>query len=143
MPYIRPATESDYHELVTLLKQENLPIADIASGLPHFFVATEGTAIVAGIGMEHFGKAALLRSMFTTPAWRNRGLASMLTDTLLQYARQEGAQSIYIVTTTAEKYFLKKGFEPIERSSVDKLVLQSAEFNGLCPSTATIMWRRI
>lgn len=142
-PDIRSATSADYQQLIILLQEENLPVVDIDTGLPHFFVATEGPDIIAGIGMEYYGESALLRSMVTSPAWRNKGLASALTDTLFEYARKKGVRSIYIVTTTAEKYFLQKGFERIERSSVEEQVLQSAEFNGLCPSTAAIMRRSI
>ena len=142
-PIIRPATAADYRQLVSLLQEENLPVVDIDKGLPHFFVAADDSIIVAGIGLEHYGEAALLRSMITVPAYRGRGLASDLIDTLFEYAREKGVSSIYIVTTTAEKYFLQKGFERIDRSSVDEQVLQSAEFNGLCPSTAAIMRRSI
>jgi amino-acid N-acetyltransferase len=143
MPEIRTATAADYQQLATLLQEENLPVIDIDTSLPHFFVATEGADIIAGIGMEYYGGSALLRSMVTAPVWRGRGLASALTETLFEYARKKGVRSIYIVTTTAEKYFLQKGFERIERASVDAGVLQSAEFNGLCPSTAAIMRRPI
>jgi amino-acid N-acetyltransferase len=143
MPTIRPAMAADYKQLVSLLQEENLPIVDIDKRLPHFFVAVEDPIIVAAIGMEYYGEAALLRSMITAAAYRGRGLASELIDTLFEYAREKGVRSIYIVTTTAEKYFLQKGFERIERSLVDAPVLQSAEFNGLCPSTAAIMRRSI
>jgi amino-acid N-acetyltransferase len=143
MSNIRPATAADYNQLIGLLQAESLPVVDIDTGLPHFFVATESPVIVAGIGMEHYGEAALLRSMVTAPAYRGRGLASALIDTLFDYARKKGVRTVYIVTTTAEMYFLEKGFEKIERSSVDRQVLQSAEFNGLCPSTAAIMRRLI
>jgi amino-acid N-acetyltransferase len=136
---IRPATAADYNKLAALLQTEQLPVVDIDTSLPHFFVATNGDDVIAGIGMEHYDKAALLRSMVTAPAWRGRGLASALVDTLFEYAGKAGVRSIYIVTTTAEEYFLQKGFKRIDRSGVDQLVLQSAEFNGLCPSSAAIM----
>jgi amino-acid N-acetyltransferase len=140
---IRPANADDYGQLVTLLQAENLPVTDIDKGLPHFFIATDGLQIVAGIGMEYYGDAALLRSMVTAPEWRGKGLAAALIDTLFQYASNKGARTIYIVTTTAEQYFRKRGFDRLERESVHPLVLQSAEFNGLCPSTAVIMFLAI
>lgn len=140
---IRPATAADYQQLAALLQAENLPVTDIDRALPHFFVATAGSEIIAGIGMELYGEAMLLRSMVTAPGRRGGGLASALIDTLFHYARGKGVSSVYIVTATAEKFFERKGFVRIERSAVNELVLQSAEFNGLCPSSAAIMIRRL
>jgi amino-acid N-acetyltransferase len=143
MVQIRPATAADYKQLIELLQAENLPVVDIDAELPHFFVAVEEKDIVAGIGLEHYGEAALLRSMVTAPGWRNRGLAATLIDQLIQYAASKSVQKVFAVATTAEKYLQAKGFTRIDRSLVHPMVLQSAEFNGLCPSTAAVLYREL
>ena len=47
--------------------------------------------------------------------------------------------SIYLLTTTAERYFPKFGFEPVARADVPATVQTSIEFTSACPSSATVM----
>src|SRR5690349_15582574 len=140
---IRAATVADYQQVVALLQSENLPVSDLSPELSHFFVAVNENEIVAAIGLEYYDQSALLRSMVTAPPWRNHGLATALIDKLFEYAKSKAVNKIYIITNTAEKYFSQKAFNRIDRSLVDEAVLSSEEFNGLCPSTASIMYRHI
>jgi amino-acid N-acetyltransferase len=43
------------------------------------------------------------------------------------------------LTTTAERYFPKFGFERIERNDVPASVQASVEFTSACPSSAIVM----
>ena len=138
---IRAATAADFLAVAALLREANLPVADVDPQLTHFFVGDHNGTILAAIGLEHYGEAALLRSLVTAEAWRNKGLASQLVERLLLYAREKGVRHIYLITTTAEKFFQQKGFEITGRPVVHTALLQSREFNGLCPSTAAVMYR--
>jgi len=51
--------------------------------------------------------------------------------------------AIYLLTTTAEQYFPKFGFERIARSDVPPGVQTSIEFTAACPSSATVMRKRL
>ena len=47
--------------------------------------------------------------------------------------------ALYLLTTTAERYFPKFRFEPIGRTDVATTVQTSLEFSSACPSSATVM----
>jgi amino-acid N-acetyltransferase len=50
---------------------------------------------------------------------------------------------VYLLTTTAQAFFARLGFEIIERSSVPETVQQSVEFKGACPASAIAMRRPV
>ena len=51
--------------------------------------------------------------------------------------------ALYLLTTTAERYFPKFGFERIERAEVPLSVQTSIEFTSACPSSATVMRKQL
>ena len=140
---VRPTTEMDYTQVCSLLQSESLPTIDLERDLPHFFVKTINEEIVGSIGMEHYGESGLLRSMLVRPTFRNKGIASELVNHLSHYARDHGVRKLFLITNTAEDYFQRMGFTKVPREKVEKEVLQSKEFNGLCPATSAIMMKEL
>lgn len=136
---IRQAHSSDFEPVVTLLQSEKLPVEDIDRNLPHFFVAEVNRTIAAAAGLEWYGPYALLRSVVTATSWRNAALATRLVQTIMDYASEKRVKQLYLITTTAEKYFEKKGFVKTDRMGVPAALLQSKEFSGICPVSATVM----
>ena len=82
---------------------------------------------------------ALLRSVAVDPREQGQGLGHRLTDAAIDLARTAGAPNIYLLTTTAEGFFPKFGFERIARADVPAGVRTSVEFTSVCPSSATVM----
>jgi amino-acid N-acetyltransferase len=140
---IRSTTEQDYPRVCSLLELENLPTIDLDKNLPHFFVKTINEEVVGSIGMEHYGQSGLLRSMIVGPAFRNKGIASELVNKLTQYAKDQGLKKLFLITNTAEEYFQRFGFIKVSREHVEQEVLQSKEFNGLCPASSAIMVKQL
>jgi len=62
-----------------------------------------------------------------------------LTDAALRLAQELRVPGIYLLTTTAERYFPKFGFTRIARAEVPATVLASIEFVSACPTTAVVM----
>lgn len=135
----RRALDKDLPAILTLLKEAGLPTTDIKPGVQEFFIGEKDNRIVGVIGIECYNDIALLRSMAVSSDNRNGGIASHLVEQLLNYAGRKGMRKIYLVTNTAESYFIKKGFRKIERKEVDKNLEASAELNGLCPASSAIM----
>ena len=52
-------------------------------------------------------------------------------------------QALYLLTTTAEGYFPKFGFERITRAEVPPSVQASVEFATACPASAIVMRKRL
>lgn len=137
--HIETATEADFGAVCFLLSANNLPTADLNPLLENFLLAVEGADTVGVMGIDRYGAEGLLRSAAVMASHRNKGIASVLLQQLKQHAKQAGVKNLYLVTNTAEAYFERKGFKKISREAVSAAVLQSKEFNGVCPASATIM----
>jgi N-acetylglutamate synthase-like GNAT family acetyltransferase len=136
---IRVARPEDLATLTRMLETEHLPIASVAEHLGAFLIAEEDGAVVGAIGLEVYGDTALLRSAVVTPAKQNSGIGTALYEALVRQARSLDVRRLLLLTTTAEKYFEKKGFSRIDQRSVTGPITSSAEFTGACPSTAACM----
>lgn len=140
---LRRASPQDAKAVAHLLAQQALPQAGVAEWLDHFWVAEHGDAVVGVAGVELYGPAALLRSVAVDPAWRGTGLGRLLTEHALQEAEAAGARDIYLLTTTAERYFPRIGFACISREVVPQAVTASVEFREACPASAVVMHRAL
>ena len=54
-----------------------------------------------------------------------------------------GATTVFLLTTTAERYFPKLGFKTIARDDVPASVQSSIEFQGACPASAIVMRKHL
>jgi arsenate reductase (thioredoxin) len=140
---IRPANPKDFNSIKKLLSSEKLPVDDIDTSLKNFFLAVDGNEIAGVIGLEVYSEYGLLRSMITSPSYRNKGIGGKLVQQLFQYAQSLKLKKIYLLTETAEKYFANKGFTVVQRDNVPEAVKQSQEFSHVCPATATVMKKEI
>jgi amino-acid N-acetyltransferase len=73
------------------------------------------------------------------PDHRDQSHGRGLISAALERAAQRGLPAVYLLTTTAESYFPRFGFETIERSLVPASVQASVEFRGACPASAVAM----
>jgi amino-acid N-acetyltransferase len=138
---IRVATPGDFAGVVRLLEAADLPTAGLRPSLPDFLVAEESGRIVGAVGLEVYGDYGLLRSAVVDSEQRNSGLGSDLIESLLRRAETKGTREIYLLTTTAERFFPRFGFAAIDRVEVATPVRASEEFRGACPDTAIVMRR--
>jgi amino-acid N-acetyltransferase len=113
----------------------------VPPALTDFFVADDRGRIVGAIGLEAYGAEGLLRSAAVDPAARGAGLGAALVERVLVHARERGVRSVYLLTTTAERYFPRFGFERITRETVTGAVKDSVEFREACPASAVVMRR--
>ena len=139
---IRNATGSDFPEVEKLLTASKLPVEGVRENFSSFLVAEEAGTIAGAIGLEKYGSAALVRSAVVSPSSRGTGIGRQLVETVLERAEENGIDELYLLTTTAEKYFPRFGFTPTTRAAVPESVKASAEFRGACPDTAVVMSRR-
>lgn len=138
---LRPAGAGDLKRVIELLEAANLPTAGVPTTLRDFFVAQDEDLIVGAIGMEPYGRAALLRSAVVDPTARGSGVGEALVHRVLDGARERGVDELYLLTTTAERYFPRFGFAQIARSDVPSEVQESVEFREACPASAIVMRR--
>ncbi len=140
---IRPARRSDAAAVRSLLTDAKLPLDGVPDDLAHFLVAEREGTIVGAIGLEPYGAAALLRSAVVAPSVRGTGIGERLVEALFGEAKLAGTRDLVLLTTTAERWFPRFGFERTTRDAVPKSLHASEEFKGACPDTAVVMLRRI
>jgi amino-acid N-acetyltransferase len=138
---VRRATGADYRGVMHLLEAANLPVAGVPSTLTDFYVAEDQGRILGAVGLELYGADALLRSAVVDAAARGAGTGRALVQRILGHARERGVRAVYLLTTTAERYFLRFGFDRIAREEVPAGVKASIEFRGACPASAVVMRR--
>jgi len=140
---IRRAKSSDLSAVESLLTASDLPTDGVRDNFSGFVVADDNGAIAGAIGLEKYGSVALLRSAVVAPDHRGTGVGRKLVEQLLERAEEAGVDELYLLTTTAEKYFPRFGFTRTTRATVPDAVKASAEFRGACPDTAVVMTRPV
>lgn len=125
---------------VQLLAAAQLPTEDLtAEHCEHFFFTGPESAPESLVGLEVYGDVALLRSLAVHQAGRRQGAGTALLRHAEDHARSRGVRRIYLLTTTAEKFFARHGFTRVERCSAPPAIRATREFSGICPASSAFM----
>lgn len=138
---IEAARAEDVTAIAGLLREASLPEEDFARHVAHFLVARHEGEVVGAIGAEVYGEEALLRSLVVRAEVRGAGLGDKLVRELERAAAKWGVRRWWLLTTTAEAFFVKRGFGRVRREEVPAPIAATEEFRGLCPSIAVCLWR--
>jgi amino-acid N-acetyltransferase len=138
---LRSAVSSDIPEILKLLATVKLPTRGVSDNLGTFVVFESDGAIIGVGGLEFRGSHALLRSLAVSPTHRNRGLATAICDHLEAEAARRGINSIYLLTETAEEFFVSRGYTATPRPEAPPEITSSEEFSAICPQSAVFMRR--
>lgn len=126
-----------------LLSSVDLPIFDLTEAhMRHFFYLGLPTSPVGLVGVEFHGPDALLRSLVVAPEHRSRGAGARLVERAEAYARDHGAVAVYILTTTAERFFRARGYVTASRAHAPVGIKETPEFSSLCPASSTFLFKR-
>jgi N-acetylglutamate synthase-like GNAT family acetyltransferase len=136
---IRPATASDWRAVKSLLEENELPIEGARENLVNYVLATENAQVIGCAGTEVYGDLALVRSVSVAPLVKSLGIGTMLVSRIIDESRQRKRSAIYLLTTTAPEYFTRFGFRNLPIGDAPQALRASAEFNGACPASATLM----
>lgn len=135
------ADEPWIRQLLTIC---GLPQEDLTKEhLPHFLVYKEKGQLWGVIGLEIYGRVALLRSLAVAPAYRHRKLATQLTTRAEDYAASLGVKEIYLLTNSAANFFSKKGYQIIDRVNAPLEIQNTREFRDLCPVSSIFMHKHL
>jgi amino-acid N-acetyltransferase len=135
----RPAAAADWAAMEAMLVAAKLPVDGASEHLANFVVGEADGRLLCMGGFEQYGAAALLRSVAVDPSARGTGVGQRLLDHLRSQARAQGVAALYLLTTTAEAFFGKRGFSVVARSETPAALQASREFRGVCPASATAM----
>ena len=138
---IAPANPQDFDEVIAQLDAAALPPEDLErSSMAQFLVARdESGKVIGAIGVERYGRIALLRSLVVAPDCRNRDLGTQLVAKLEARCRSWAMADLFLLTTTARDFFARHGYRAIGREAVPEALRTAAEFTRLCPDSAVCM----
>lgn len=138
---ILKAKRADLEDILHLLEIVGLPKAGVPNHLDNFLVSVHNEKVVGCVGLEVYNNIGLMRSLAVYPRCQGKGIGKILTQYMLAYAQEKRLDELYLLTTTADKFFLKYGFAQIPRKKVDNQVKASIEFKSACPKTTVCMKR--
>jgi N-acetylglutamate synthase-like GNAT family acetyltransferase/SAM-dependent methyltransferase len=139
---VRRAVPRDRSEVEALLKASGLVEDGLALAFPQGYVIAESGGRVAGVaGIERHGRHALLRSVAVAEPLRGKGVGEVLVHDRLAAAEAEGATDVWLLTTTADRWFPRFGFTRVPREAIPAPLQQSAEVSHACPASAAVLRR--
>jgi amino-acid N-acetyltransferase len=137
---IRAATPGDLEAVERILLECELPIEGVREYFEEAYcVAEDDGGIFGAGGVEPYGIYGLLRSVAVSPARREKSIGRALVLDRLRWAKSRGLFSLYLLTTTAPRFFERFGFRTVERDAAPPEIGDSSEFRSICPETATLM----
>ena len=144
VPELRAARATDLPAVIELVETSGLPTGDLTEAmLASFCVADEDRGVVGVAGIEVFGTCALMRSLVVAPVQRGRGVAERLVEWCEAEAHWRGVETTYLLTTTADEYFRKRGYADVPRAAVPLAIAGHAQFRSLCPASAKCLAKRL
>lgn len=139
---ITPLGADELPEVTALLGANGLPIADLSPAIRFLGVRDDG-GLEGVVGVERHGDLGLLRSLAVRQDRRESGLGSALVLEVERIASAEGVGALYLLTTTAERFFTRRGYARIGREAVPVAIRESSEFALVCPSSAAVMQKSL
>jgi arsenite methyltransferase len=138
---IRPARAADFSTIARLLSAAGLPLDGVEAGpgREYSVAVDEGGEVIGVAALEVYGRYGLLRSVAVEENRRGRGVGTALVRDRIAAAEAHGLVGLYALTTMAEGYFRRLGFEPVARESVPAEIRECGEFAHVCPSTAVVL----
>lgn len=136
---MKKASVDDISLIESLLRTNSLPYEDISSKIDSLFLERDSHGMIGIGGVEIYDKCGLLRSLVVQESLRGKGYGKKFCNELIQYAKEEGVRELYLLTTTAEHFFERLGFERIDRKAAPTAIRNTTEFASLCPSSAILM----
>jgi amino-acid N-acetyltransferase len=133
------ATEDDAEEIKGLLRTSRLPTGGIAPHLQNFMMAKTNDGLKGVIGIEAYGKNGILRSFAVAEEARGQGIGKELFAMAIEHARELKIADLYLLTTTAEGFFSKRGFVKTDRKTTPYALQGTIEFKSACPKSAACM----
>ncbi|WP_224450232.1 arsenic resistance N-acetyltransferase ArsN2 [Haloprofundus salilacus] len=140
---LRRVGADDVAYLERLLERNGLPCRDVQSKVDCFYVAYVGSETLGIGGIEAYDSDGLLRSVVVEQSMRGEGFGKQLCGALETEARSEGVETLYLLTTTAPRFFANLGYREIRRADAPATIRRTTEFDDLCPTTATCMRKQL
>ena len=122
-----------------LLAAAGLPYHDLEMNKHLLISYYEEENLIGTGGLEIYEDYGLLRSVSVVKSHRGEKTGTRIVAHLICQAKAKKLKGLYLLTETAREFFLKTGFQVVDRSQVVAVVKTSPAFSHVCPTTATCM----
>ncbi len=141
---IRKLKSTDIQTVCKILESYDLPTKDLRNlDLECFWVAEEKSQLIGVIGIELYDHIGLVRSLAVEKQFQGNGIGRKLYEALEKNAVDKEILRLYLLTTTAQVYFEKLGYEAIQRDIAPLPIQHTTQFSSLCPKTAVLMQKSL
>lgn len=137
------STSDDLARFINKLKECSLPYSDLSLTKQVLYEFSLGDMVIGTGGLEIYDQYALLRSVSIASDCQRKNLGTGLVNQMLEIARNKKVSVVYLLTTNAEHFFRKLGFESVQREDAPASIKSTKEFTGICPTSAKLMAIRI
>ena len=127
--------DADDAGLIAALQGEGLP----EPGAGRYFRADDDSALAGYVGLEGEGRDLLLRSLVVLAGLNSRGLGSRILSAAEAAASELGGERLHLLTTTAEPFFIRRGFVAADRETAPEAIRRTGEFTDICPASAAYL----
>ena len=125
--------------LQAALSAANLPDFDLEADNAEYFALSHSEEVLGFVGIAPLGKEGLLRSLVVPQQQRGCGNGACTVEAAANHARRAGIERLWLLTTNAERYFIRRGFRIITRNAAPAAIAASRQFSSTCPDTAVLM----
>ena len=127
-------------EVEVILRDAGLPVSDLRETRNfNLFGARFNGRLIGVVGVELYGGVGMLRSLAMAETNRSGGYGRSLVSDAEAWALQQGIKTLYLLTTTAARFFAGLGYETIQRSEAPAAIAGTPQFMSLCPSSSAFM----
>lgn len=140
---LKHAQKEDLPLIKDILIKESLPASDIILDIIQIYLFYDNDQLVGITGLENFSKFGLLRSVAVVENYKGKGFGKTMCNLTMEKAVELGVEELYLLTTTAEKFFVSIGFESIDRNLAPGFIRSTTEFKNLCPASASFMKKNL
>ena len=135
---------STLEDVQSLLKAHHLPFEDLTTSRVEFIRHyASNNQLIGCIGLEVYDEYGLLRSFAVHQAYHHQGTGGKLLRELFVKSEKLGIKQLHLLTTTADRYFLRFGFDVADRQNAPSVITHTTEFSELCPSSSVYMVKEI
>lgn len=134
---LEPGT-AGFEAFVAALILAKLPTADLLCEPFSYFCLDE--VAWGGVGTD---RDSLIRSVVVASQARGRGYGGALVGKLVERARQNGVERLWLLTIDSAPFFEHLGWTPAERFSAPPTIRASRQFSDLCPESSALMVRAL
>lgn len=135
----RVATAADAARVAELLGETGVHSVGVGPGISAFVIADSPAGPIATIALEIFGGDALIGSVCVHPSWRAQGVGTALVEHVLTEAAMEAVDSVYVLSSSVDRFFARFGFVRISWSEMPFTITRALSQRGAAVPGATAM----